>query len=92
MSRSYPIYCKVTRESKHPLGTRVAFGARESFKQTILVGTSATNSHELATVEVKRHEAPGGVYFSLYIDGQVVKRGHLVGKECHIYKIKAGDR
>ena len=91
MSRSYPIWNTVTREP-YAGATRVSFGARESFEQTILVGTSATNSHELATVEVKRHEAPGGVYFSLYIDGQVIKRGHLVGKECHIYKIKAGDR
>ena len=90
MSRSYPIWNTVEREPE--LATRAAFGARESFKQTILVGTSATNSHELATIEVRRHEAPGGVYFSLYIDGQVVKRAHLVGKECHIYKIKAGDR
>lgn len=89
MSRSYPIYNKVTR---NPETARVAFGARESFEQTILVGTSATNSHELATIAVTRHEAPGGgVTFSLFIDGQVVKRGHLVGKELHIHEIK-GER
>lgn len=91
MSRSYPIYCKVTREPSH--ATRVAFGAGESFEQTILVGTSATNSHELATIAVRKHVVPGGgVTFSLTIDGRTIKRGHLVGKELHVYEIKAGDR
>jgi hypothetical protein len=72
---------------------RVEFGAREEFKQTILVGTSATNSHELATITVKRHEVPGGAcFFELRIDGAPVKRGHLVGKELHVHEIKRGDR
>ena len=89
MSRSSPIYCKVTREGM----SRVEFGSRESFEQTILVGTSATNSHELATIAVRKHVAPGGgVTFSLTIDGQTVKRGHLLNKELHVYEIKAGDR
>ena len=49
--------------------------------------------YRLATIEVKRHEAPhGAVYSSLYVDGLVIKRGHLVGKECHVHEIKAGDR
>ncbi len=87
--RSSPIYCKVTREGM----SRVEFGTRESFKQTILVGTSATNSHELATIEVRKHVAPGGgVTFSLTLDGVTVKRGHLLAKELHVYDIKAGDR
>jgi hypothetical protein len=88
--RSYPIYNKVTREPKN--GTaEITFGARESFEQTILVGTSATNSHELATIAVKRHEAPGGgVTFSLFIDGLVVKRAYLMGKELHVHEIRGG--
>lgn len=87
--RSSPIYCKVTRAGM----SRVEFGTRESFKQTILVGTSATNSHELATIEVTRHEMPGRhVTFSLTIDGRPVKRGHLLAKELHVYDIKVGDR
>jgi hypothetical protein len=91
MSRSYPIWNKVTRVPE--FAKRLAFGAGESFEQTILVGTSASNSHELATIAVKRHEAPGGaVYFSLFIDGVPVKRGHLVGKELHVHDIKQGDR
>ena len=91
MSRSYPIYCKVTREPSH--ATRVAFGAGQAFKQTILVGTSATNSHEFATIMVAKHVTPeGGVTFSLTIDGQTVKRGHFVGKELYVHEIKAGDR
>ena len=82
MSRSYPIYCKVTRESKHPLGTRVAFGARESFKQTILVGTSATNSHVLGEITVQRIEQPDGtVEFALYLDNTMLRRGILDGKQ-----------
>lgn len=84
--RSYPIYNKVTR---YPETARVAFGARESFEQTILVGTSATNSHELATIAVAKHVAPGGgVVFSLTIDGQTVKRRILIDKELHVFEIK----
>lgn len=89
MSRSSPIYCKVAREGMR----RVEFGTRESFSQTILVGTSATNSYELATIAVRKHVAPGGgVTFSLTIDGQTIKRGHLLDKELHVYDIKPGDR
>ena len=89
MSRSSPIYCKVTREGM----SRVEFGTCEGFEQTILVGTSASNSHELATIEVRKHVAPGGgVTFSLKLDGVTVKRGHLLDKELHVYDIKPGDR
>ena len=77
MSHSYPIYNKVTRYPSQ--ATRVAFGARESFEQTILVGTSATNSHELAVIEVRKHITPhGAVTFNLY------------GKELHVHEIKGG--
>lgn len=87
------IYCKVTRESAIGFTKRTTFGADVGFKQTILVGTSATNNHELATIAVRKHVAPGGgVTFSLTIDGQTVKRGHLLNKELHVYDIKPGDR
>ena len=77
---NYPIYCKVTREPKH--ATRVAFSARESFEQTILVGTSATNSHELGTVSVERRKLPDGIVeFSLYLDDILIRRGILDGKK-----------
>ena len=85
MSHSYPIYNKVTREQKHPLGTRVAFGARESFEQTILVGTSAKNSHELGVISVERRELPDGdVEFALYLDNVLLRRGILDGKTLSI--------
>ena len=77
--RSYPIYNKVTRYPSQ--ATPVAFGARDSFEQTVLVGTSATNSHELGVITVERREIPGGeVEFALYLDNVLLRRGILDGK------------
>ena len=81
MSYSYPIYCKVKRKDLG-FAKPLAFGARESFEQTILVGTSATNSHELGIITVERRALPDSeVEFSLYLDDVLIRRGILDGKE-----------
>ena len=59
-----------------------SFGAVEGFTQDIRVGTSATNSHTLANIQVTREVLPGGeVVFRLRVDGKVIKVGTLDGKE-----------
>lgn len=76
MSHSYPIWNTVKRTPK--FATRIAFGARDSFEQTINVGTSAANSHELGIITVERREIPGGeVEFALYLDNVLLRRGIL---------------
>ena len=78
MSRQFPIFCHVERDDMTP----VRFGAREGFKQKILVGTSAKNSHEFATVTVERFGLNSGAMgFRLLVDGVRVKSGVLRGKE-----------
>ena len=80
MSHSYPIWNTVTREP-HYAG-RMSFGAHESFKQTVRVGTSATNRHVLGDITVQRIEqADGTVEFALYLDNTMLRRGILDGKQ-----------
>ena len=82
MSYSYPIYCKVKRKDTVGFARALNFGARDSFNQSILVGTRATNSPELATVSVERRALPDGIVeFSLYLDDVLIRRGILDGKE-----------
>ncbi len=83
MSHSYPIWNTVKRTPK--FATKIAFGCQESFEQRILVGTSATNSHELGVIRVERRALPDGVVeFSLYLDDILVRRGLLDGKALEI--------
>ena len=81
--RQYPIWNNI-----HAVGGRNSssdFGARESFSQHVLVGTSSSNSHQLALIEVEQRAMPGGtVEFALYVDSIMVKRGILDGKQFTI--------
>ena len=73
MSHSYPIWTKIsgTERKKQP-----SFGTRRGYTQTIFVGASASNSHELATLEVEcREDADGRKTFSLWLDGERLKAG-----------------
>lgn len=79
--RSSPIYNKVTNHSRQ---SGCSFGAKDYFKQKILVGTSARNSHELADIEVDRRPLDNGqVRFTLWIDGEKYRSGVLTGQEFH---------
>ena len=70
MSRSWPIWVDVTacvyKGSK-------SYGARDVNEQTIFVGTSATNSHELVKVCTTRKEDGDDVVFKFGVDGKVIK-------------------
>lgn len=81
--RQYPIWNEV-----HAVGGKKSpahFGARDSFRQHVFVGTSSQNSHVLAFIEVERREQyDGTVEFALYVDGVMVKRGILDGFEFSI--------
>ncbi len=87
MSYAYPIYNLVTRYEGGPAQN---FGAREGFTQKIQVGTSAKNSHNLAVITVEKNtDADGRVNFSLWLDGECVKRGTLKGKEYTPLRIES---
>ena len=59
-----------------------SFGATlKGFTQLVQVGTSKTNSHRLANIEVKTETWGGSVYFTLYVDDVPIKSGRLVGTE-----------
>ncbi len=81
MSHSYPIWTRVARDN-HDMN-QVVFGARHEYAQTILVGTSAKNSHPLGVITVQRRELPdgSGVEFALYLDNTMLRRGILDGSE-----------
>lgn len=68
--RSYPIWTKVEaciyKSDK-------SFGAKDTSIQTILVGTSARNSHELAEIKTTRREIGDEVVFKFSVDGEVLK-------------------
>ena len=71
MSRSYPIWNKIEaciyKSDK-------SFGARDTSKNEIYVGTSAKNSHLLAEVITTRREEGDNIVFRLGVDGKVVKK------------------
>ena len=56
MSKSYPIWINVSGDNYK---TDKSFGSRDSVTMDIKVGSSKTNSHELARVSV---HWPGGRY------------------------------
>lgn len=68
--RSYPIWNKIEaciyKSDK-------SFGAKDTSSNTILVGTSASNSHQLAKVVTTRREEGDNVIFKLSVDGNVIK-------------------
>lgn len=78
--RQYPIYNRVSGQGKR---SSADFGSVDGFTQTVLVGTSSRNSHELATVTVERRALTDSddIEFAIYVDNVMVKRGILNGSE-----------
>ena len=77
--KSSPIYNVIDNPKRR---SDCSFGAGDRFTQTVRVGTSASNSHVLGTITVERHEITDGtVVFTMWLDGQVVRRGTLDGKD-----------
>ena len=73
MAQSYPIWIDVSgdnyKQSK-------SFGTRDYVAMDIKVGSSKTNSHELARVSIHMQEdATGNRTFSLAVDGLVLRSG-----------------
>jgi len=71
MAQSYPIWIDVSgdnyKQSK-------SFGSRDHVALDIKVGSSKTNSHELARVSIHmREDAAGNRTFALALDGLVVR-------------------
>ena len=80
--KSSPIYNRITNPGRK---SDCSFGSSEGFSQSILVGTSAKNSHELGVVHVARLPRDDGtVKFNMYVDGVLVKSGVLDGKNFEI--------
>ncbi len=82
--RQYPIWNVI-----NAVGGKASpahFGAGESFRQIVYVGTSSRNSHEFAKIEVERCEQHDGTWveFALYVDDVMIKRGTLDGGEFNI--------
>ena len=73
MSMSYPIWIDVSgdnyKQSK-------SFGSRDHVTMDINVGSSKTNSHELARVSIHwREDDAGNRTFALAVDGLVLRSG-----------------
>jgi hypothetical protein len=82
--RQYPIWNVVHGQGKK---SSANFGSNEGFRQFVLVGSSSHNSHTLPNIEVERRalrDEPGAVEFTLSVDGVVVKRGILRGRDFTI--------
>ena len=69
-SRSYPIWIDVNaciyKSSK-------SYGARDTNEQTIYVGTSRSNSHEIANIKTTRREIDGQIVFKFSVDDEILK-------------------
>ncbi len=77
--KSSPIYNIIDNPRRK---SDCSFGAGNRFTQQIQVGTSAGNSHTLASISVERHErSDGKTQFTLWIDNTLVKSGLLEGRE-----------
>jgi hypothetical protein len=77
--KSSAIYNRVNNSARK---SDCSFGAGNGFDQTVLVGTSSSNSHELARISVEKyHLDDGTTMFTMFLDGAVVKRGILNGSD-----------
>ena len=77
--KSSPIFNIIHNNSRK---SDCSFGAYDGFTQIVRVGTSASNSHELAFIDVQRTvDADGRAEFTLSIDSKLCARGILNGKE-----------
>ena len=71
MSKSYPIWINVSGDNYK---TDKSFGSRDSVTMDIKVGSSKTNSHDLARVSIHmREDAAGNRTFALALDGRVMR-------------------
>ena len=75
--KSSPIYNIISNPKRK---SDCSFGS-DGFRQEIRVGTSASNSHTLGTISVERNfDDAGNAVFSMWLDGQLVRKGSLDGK------------
>ena len=73
MSKSYPIWINVSGDNYK---TSKSFGTHDYVAMDIKVGSSKTNSHELARVSVHWSEdEAGNRTFALALDGLAVRSG-----------------
>ena len=73
MSKSYPIWINVSGDNYK---TDKSFGSRDSVSMDIKVGSSKTNSHDLARVSIHwREDEAGNRTFALALDGLVMRSG-----------------
>ena len=71
MSKSYPIWINVSGDNYKK---DKSFGSRDSVSMDIKVGSSKTNSHDLARVSIHwREDEAGNRTFALALDGLVVR-------------------
>ena len=71
MAQSYPIWIVVSGDNYK---NSKSFGSRDHVALDIKVGSSKTNSHELARVSIHmREDAAGNRTFALAVDGLVLR-------------------
>ena len=71
MSKSYPIWINVSGDNYKK---DKSFGTRDSVSMDIKVGSSKTNSHDLARVSIHwREDEAGNRTFALALDGMVMR-------------------
>jgi len=74
MSRSYPIWNKVTACI---YGSSKSFGAKDDSGIEILVGNGANNSHLFVELNTKKIITDDKVIFKFYVDGVKVKEARF---------------
>jgi len=75
MSRSYPIWNKITACI---YGSDKSYGVKQTGAVEVLVGSSASNSHKFVSHSVThRQHVNGDREFRFYVDGVCVKRAML---------------
>ena len=73
MSKSYPIWIDVSGDNYK---NSKSFGSRDHVSLDIKVGSSKTNSHDLARVSIHwREDEAGNRTFALALDGLVMRSG-----------------
>ena len=73
MSKSYPIWIDVSGDNYK---TSKSFGSRDNVSLDIKVGSSKTNSNDLARVSIHmREDDAGNRTFALAVDGLAVRSG-----------------
>ena len=82
MSKSYPIWIDVSGDNYK---TSKSFGSRDYVAMDIRVGSSKTNSHDLARVSVHWNEdEAGNRTFALALDGLCMRSGVMTAdKKCY---------